>query len=153
MLTPEQRREIQKRFKIPVDSSHPGTCWIVSIDCESLMPIDEELAQIKSYIEFAVRKIYLEGYAERIIIKPLPVESGHNTMILRKGSPLHPEVAGWFYRKSTWHDGPTYYPHSTTEAGYQDHGLVLIFDLYESIFPERWASWKTGHPDIFPVFR
>ncbi len=152
MLAPEQRKEIQGRFKIPVDSSCPTTYWIVSIDGESSMPTNEELAQIKSYIEFSTRRTYIEGAARLILGKPLPACPGHNTLILRKGDPLYSVIQGWFFRKSSWQNGPFYVP-SKTAPDYRDLGLVEALDKYEDIFPGRWTEWKDKYPDIFPVSR
>ena len=85
MLTSKQRKEIQERFKIPVDAYCPGTYWIASLDGESLMPTNEELAQIRSYIEFSIRRTYREYWIDAILSKPLPACEGHNTLILRRG--------------------------------------------------------------------
>jgi len=148
MLTDTQRKHIQK-FHIPIDVYCPGTYWIVSLDCESMMPTDEELAQIKSYIEYSVRRTYQEYWVDVILNKPLSACSGHNTLILRKGSPLLPAVQGWFYRKMFWRGGAVYWP--VIGAEYKDRGLVEIFDKYEDFSSESWTEWKNSHPDIFPV--
>lgn len=150
MLTKAQRKRIQERFHIPVDSSCPSTYWIISIDGESQMPTVQELAQLRSYCGFIVRKIYREGWANKILEMPLPYCSGHNTTIFRKGNPLDPENTGWFYRKSTWSSGPFFVPCST-EKDYHTHTLVELLYRCENLLPERWTKWKLDHPKIFRV--
>ena len=149
MLTKTQIARIQGRFRIPVDAFCPGHYWIISIDRESLIPTDQELAQLSSYREFVVLKTYRETYGRQILKMPLPFVPGHNTAIFRKGAPLNPEDNGWFLRKSTWREGPLYIP-NVAGKDYCVHTLVEIIDRYEDIIPEKWERCKLDHPKIFP---
>jgi hypothetical protein len=141
-LTENQRVRIQSEFRIPVDSTWPGTYWIICLDSESEMPTDDELAQIQSYLEFVIRRTYRESFARKLLEMPLPKCGGHNATILRKG---WAHRGGWFYRASSWEFGPTYVPH---EAPPQS--LMAVLSLREDLVPAQWEQWKRDRPEIFP---
>jgi hypothetical protein len=163
-----------KGLKIPVDSSHPGTYWIASIQYGSAMPTDNELRMIQSLIEFEILSRYNKTYQEKILAKPLPAEGGHVTKIFRKGSmwikqsPLYEkngEVTrepsegarlinggdpheGWTYRRSTWDSGhwPQWPAPRRSLIEVMDH----IYDLGGQVW-SAWTQWKADRPDIFGV--
>lgn len=145
-LNAEQRTRIQEEFRIPVDSFHPRTYWIVSLDYESEMPTDQELRQLRSFCEFLVRKYYTEGYHRRLLeAMPFAACAGHNTTIFRKGSD-----DGWGYRRYTWQVGPPYVPNRMTRD-YTPSSLVAVLERCESLLPEEWQRWMREHPDMFPA--
>ena len=148
-ITPEQKKQIQKKFKIPVDSFIPGTYWIISLDSESQMPTDEEFAQLKSFCEFKVRNWFNERYQKKILEEmALPKYAGQNTVIFRKGSLRDEGENSWFYRRMSWVTGPTYIPDPFAD-GYTSLSLVEVMDHCENILLERWVAWKREHSDIF----
>ncbi len=150
VLTDEQVRHIQS-FGIPVDSSHPSTYWIGSIDRESAMPTDIELRMIRSYIEYEVRHIYTQTYQEKIFAKPFPAEGLHVTKVFRKGAKwLHQEnpFEGWCYRR-----GPSdghYWPNWPAPR----MKLIEVLDYLQTLKPypdpsseepyliRTWVKWK-----------
>jgi hypothetical protein len=152
MLTKRWVKHIQKRFHIPVDSSYPGTYWIISIDRESQMPTSEELRQLQSYREFWVRQVYNEEYAQKILANGLPRCSGHNTAIFRKGSPAgNGAEQYWFYRKMTWQSGPMFVP-DVMGPNYKGLTLVELLDQHlNDLRADNWTQWKKEHLSIFPA--
>ena len=146
-LTQEQRSHVQEKFGIPVDSSVPNTCWIVSLDVRSVMPTDEELRQIRSFCEYIVSYIYDESHQRRILANKLPMASDHNTIILHKGRQYGSDDNAWFYRKMSYSD-PTFAP-NPTHVQYDPPSLMQLMSRYELLFPERWDDWKTARPEIF----
>lgn len=149
-LTDAEVLSIQNEFRIPVDSLCPGTYWIVSLDRESLMPTDAELRQIVSYREFVVQGLYGDGaYGQRILAKPLPKEAGHNTTIFCKGYSMRPLTeTHWFWRRTTWRNA--IYAPSIIVANYRGLTLIEAMDAERgTIFPERWAHWKSVNPAVF----
>ncbi len=148
-LDAEEIERIQTNFKIPVDSTWPGTYWIVSLDRLSLMPTVEELEMIRSYCEFVVQDQYRESYRTKIMAKALPKEAGHNTVIFRKGfSVKEGAEQHWFFRMINWKEGPTYFP-NTMLADYRGYSLIEIMDRIHCCVPEDWVAWKRGHALIF----
>ena len=140
---------IQKEFGIPVDSMFPRTYWIISLDRESRLPSDVELAQISSYCEFSTRNIYRPEYAQKIFALPLPKEAGHNTVVFKKGSSSPSTEKHWFRRKMSW-ENPIYAP-SVIAEDYRGLSLIEVVDSEQDIIPEKWERWKTKHIDIFPI--
>ena len=153
MLTQDQVRYIQENFKVPVDKDlHPQQTWIASLGLESEMPTDDELHQLRSYIEFVLLRggIFQPSYGQMVIDKSLPLEQGCNTVIFRKG---YLDKKGWFYRRSTWQVGPMFVP-SILEKGFHPHTLIKVIGREIFGFKSReakWAEWKREHPDIFPI--
>lgn len=133
MLNGEQRIKIQKLYRIPVDAHVPGVYWIICLDGDSAMPTPEELVQLLSYREFLVLRLYREYHAKQILSMPLPYDSGHNTTIFLKNSPLNPEHKGWFYRKLTWREGPIYWPVWNAPS----MSLAQVLDKIEDVIPEK----------------
>lgn len=174
-LTDEQVAKIRS-LKIPVDSFYPSTYWIASIDYDSVMPTDDELRMIWSFIEYQVKRIYNLTYQERIFAKPFPADGGHNTHIFRKGSrwlkqaPLYEKdgdvtrefsegarlvnggdpCEGWVYRQITWEQNHApLWPKPRL-------GLVQLLDRINTLGEDKepfadWVKWKAEHPDIFPA--
>jgi len=149
MLGNTDRATIQDEFKVPVDSSHPGTYWIACLDYESFLPTNLELLQIRSFIEFSTKRTYREHYQTKILEKPLASCSGHNTLIFLKGLRSNESDQGWRFRRASWEIGPMYVP-SITDADYRPHTLVEVMDIVEKNIPEPWQKWKQEHPEIFP---
>ena len=152
MLTQEQREHIQGGFKIPVDSFCPATYWIISVDSESNMPTDEELRRLRSYCEFVVGKTYGPNNKRKILEeKDLPREAGYNTTIFRKGNEMA-ENSGdaWFYRQSSWSQGPLFMPFTGAED-YRAHTLAEVMDRRENSMLEKWSAWKSEYPEIFSI--
>lgn len=148
-LSPEEIERIQTVFSIPVDSTWPGTYWIVSLDRKSLMPTDEELGMIASYCAFAVQDLYNSRYAKKIMARDFPKEAGHNTVIFRKGSPIRDGTERhWFYRRISWKTGPAYYPDAMPDE-YQGCSLLQIMDRLQCSVPKPWIAWKNDRPLIF----
>ncbi len=141
MITQEQQEHIEKSFRIPVDTSHPGTYWIISLARESIMPSDEELKQMRSHQEFSVRRTYAESYQEVVLKRKLPYDNGHNTVIFNKSK------RGWLFRRLTW-EGPLFIPSPTENK--LSLTLVEIMDRNEDFDSLKWEEWKREHPEIFP---
>ena len=158
-LTEEERKLIEDKFRIPVDSTYPTKYWIVCIDSESFMPTEQELLQIQSYCAFKIITTYTASYQEEIFDKPLPVCGGHNTVVFRnglrsQGFRTERSPGQWFYRKRLWRDGVVYVP-DVLSSEYKPHTLVEVIDRNEIhsslIRPQNWDEWKKDHSDIFPV--
>jgi hypothetical protein len=150
MLAEAQIALIQGRFRIPVDSFIPSQFWIISLCRESLMPTDQELAQLRSYCNFIVKKTYNEEYGRRILRMRLPYDPGHfNTIIFRKGAPFSPKDCGWFFREPTRKFGLSFLP--AIGEGYHSHTLAETMDGYETRTPAEWKEWKRKHHPIFPA--
>ena len=148
-LKPEEIERIQTVFLIPVDSTWPGTYWIVSLDRKSVMPTDEELGMIASYCAFAVQNLYNSRYVKKIMARDFPKEAGHNTVIFRKGSPIREGTERhWFYRFISWETGPAYYPDATLNE-YKGYPLLKILDHLQYLVPKPWIAWKNDRPLIF----
>ena len=129
MLDPGAIKRIRAGFRVPVDSSHPAAYWIISLDVDSLMPTDEELALLKSYQEFLIEAAYNEHFAERLKRLELPKCVGHNTVVFRKGSHLEGTDNHWFYRRASWINGPTYVPYALSED-YKPHTLRIEYKIW-----------------------
>jgi hypothetical protein len=56
----EEKRRIEKEFRIPVDGFNPRTHWIISLDYSSQAPTERELRQLVSFREFVVKNYYNE---------------------------------------------------------------------------------------------
>ncbi len=140
MITQEQQEHIEKSFRIPVDTSHPGTYWIISLARESIMPSDEELKQMRSHQEFSVRRTYAESYQEVVLKRKLPYDNGHNTVIFKKSE------RGWLFRRSSW-ESPFFVPSPTENE--RPLTLVEAIDRDEN-YDRKWDEWKQKHPEIFP---
>ena len=149
-LTQEQVEYIQERFKVPVDRIYPRKEWVVSLSIESQMPADEELRQLRSFIEFKLlRGIYKTSYGEEVLSRPLPLVPGHNTLIFRK---VFGDNPGWCYRRQSWTEGPTFVPW-TGEKDFHPHTLVEAMDKEMknlASLTAKWVEWKKEHSDIFP---
>lgn len=148
MLSPAETQRIQSEFHIPVDSSDPGTYWIISLDSDSLLPTDEELALLRSYQEFAIKRIYTESFVERLLKLALPKCAGHNTVIFRKGSHIEGADQHWFYRRISWVLGPTYVPFPS-DRDYKGLTLRELLDRIENLVPQKWGKWKEKNKGIF----
>ena len=143
-LTDEEVRQAQASH-IPVDSHNPGTYWIISLDRESAMPSEKELARLRSYQEFLIRRVYNETYVEQLLAQPLPKCGGHNTTIFMKS---RDRAQGWFYRKMTWTQ--LYHPPIfLAGAVFQPLTLAGLLDRIESFGLKQWAEWKAARSEIF----
>jgi hypothetical protein len=148
-LSAQEIEYIQTNFRIPVDSTWPGTYWIVSLDRVSLMPTDEELGMIASYCAFVVQNIYNEHYQRLIMARDFPKEASHNTAIFRKGSPIRDGMERhWFYRQISWESGPAYFPDARMDE-YKGYSLLRIMDHIQKLVPNPWIAWKNYRPMIF----
>jgi len=148
MLDPGAIKRIRAGFRVPVDSSHPAAYWIISLDVDSLMPTDEELALLKSYQEFLIEAAYNEHFAERLKRLELPKCVGHNTVVFRKGSHLEGTDNHWFYRRASWINGPTYVPYALSED-YKPHTLRELLDRIQNLVPQKWERWKENNKKVF----
>lgn len=152
----EQRRLIQEQYRIPVDSSHPGYYYIASLDAAGLMPTEMEMEQLQSFIEYKIRSYYNSTYQEKLMSMPLAKDSGHNTIIFRKGSAgigsLHDDD-GWAFRRMTWSEGPMYVPARYPEEKYEKMSLVEVMDYCERYTRDemnpKWEAWKQEHGVLF----
>ena len=150
-LTQEQIVRIQRDFKVPVNSDFPGNGWVSSLSKESEMPTDEELKQLRGYIEFVLigdGSIYGAYYGSKIVGQALPLLPGHNSLVFRKATG---ENSGWCYRRQSWSVGPIFVP-SITEKNFRPHTLVEVMDRIEKDCRSRqWNNWKVAHSDVFPI--
>lgn len=157
-LTDEEVDRVQS-FGIPVDSSCPAMHWIIALDRESFMPTDTELAQLKSYCEFVVKRLYNETWQKRILQEPLPKCGGHHTLIFLNGMRPRMHYKGqpagtWFFRRRLWREGPRYVPYVNEVGVYRPHALTQLMDRIEDVSHERWQEWKQMHRHFFGnVFR
>lgn len=158
---------IERDFKIPcADSLWPSRYAIVTLalqhfGTEVLVPDDDELRVIASYVDYKLTTFYREGYAAEVRAQPLPFVPGHNTVVVAKfadGDRTHrPErwQPGWGYRRHTWQTGtwPQAYFHRPV-ANLPDHPLSILelFDAVEGTggsYPygpyASWAAWKLEH--------
>jgi hypothetical protein len=155
-LSETERSRIQEQFRIPVDSSHPATYWLASLDAQSLMPTEQELEQLQGFIEYKIRSWYNPTYQAKLLGMPLAKDSGHNTIIFRKGSAgagsLHDDD-GWAFRRMTWSEGPMYVPARYPAESYEKMSLVQVMDYCERHTPEepneKWEAWKQDHAELF----
>jgi hypothetical protein len=153
-LSTSERAQIQKQYRIPVDSEYPQKFWIMNLDDTSLMPTETELAQLRSYLEYKIVSWYNPSYRDKLLAMSLPYDSGRNTIILCKGVGMnggdHHEDTGWRYRRATWNHGHVPF---TNEADYRPLSLVEILDRCEELMPgevyEKWAVWKSEHAELF----
>jgi hypothetical protein len=175
-LTPEQTQAIEGAG-VPVDSTHPQWCWLVSLYDASEMPTDLEIRQLRSIAEYRLSQ-FREHYQQVIREKAynsarekgkgnLLCDGGVVTHVFTKGSPyveridLGQKMKGWHFRRSTWTGGPLFVPWRSDEKDKDTPPLTLVeaVDRMYSI-PDGngetkvfgdWAAWKAAHPEIFPT--
>jgi hypothetical protein len=133
--------------RVPTSTAWPSTYWVASIDEHSAPPTPDEIRALRSYIEYVVRLLYNDGYAERVLAKPLPACGGHNTTVFLKRAD-----GGWAYRRASWNHGPTYVPVMNGSR----LSLVQVMDRCENGGGEdrvspRWEAWKIVHRNVFAV--
>lgn len=142
------QEKVVNEFKIPVDSCYPSSYWIVCLDRNSEMPTKEELIQIRSFIEFIIKRTYVISYQKKLLAMPLALENGHNTLVLCKG--IHYSAHCWVFRRSTWQIGPIFVPHFT-EPDFHVYTLIEILDRNETVYSSKWSLWKNSNTAIFPT--
>ena len=105
---------------------------LVVLSNSSAMPGEEEIALLRSYVEFKAA-----GYRPSYMAKfkaPIPVAEGHCTTVFVKGpSSRWPNMNGWAYRKATWTHGPTYYP-------FEGMPLDKLIEEHVEQGSERWLK-------------
>jgi hypothetical protein len=124
---------------VPTSAAHPHEWWIAAIDVHSVGVTEEELRQLRSFIEHEVRHVYNDTWTERILSAALPKCGGHNTIVFLKRAD-----GGWAYRRASWEIGPMYVPTWDTAPV----SLVAAMDRVERGSP-KWAEWKREHPNWF----
>ena len=154
-LTEEQRQHVHS-FGVPTDCFNPAKYYLICVDYESsVLPTDQELRMLKSFMEFKIRAWYNERWAEKLLAKEFPADAGVNTLIFRKGGVWDTNKApyeGWGYRRMTWTQGPMYVPDRLADD-YEPPSLITVLerclDLKHTSFGEKWTEWKSEHPDTF----
>lgn len=166
-LKSAEARRIESEFGVPTSGSMwPRVFWLACVVVpeqsydKHVLPTDDEVRQIRSYIEFKATSFYNDTWAKKILEDALPVCGGHNTVIFGK----YPETpaegsswTGWGYRRMTWETGT--WPHAYQSRGAKnlpDHPLTLVetIDHCEGFGDEpspKWEAWKAAHPEIFPA--
>jgi hypothetical protein len=172
-LAEDQVDHVEKLFRVPVDSEYPRTQWLACLVRDSELPTDDELRQLRSYIEYAVGLTYNERYQRILVGDPsLPDDeqtnqhlarcNGHNTAIFTK------RAGAWFVRRDSWQNGFVPWRH---QSAYVPLTLERVIDTFvcsacvddrrvpkdgpnhgyrKGIRPDWWV-WKTLHPDVFPA--
>lgn len=150
-------------FGVPIVPLYVHDAYYLAGVCvDSVMPTDEELRQVRSYIEFVGRRTY----GEQILAMPLPADPGHNTVVLVKGGLYkgNPQpTEGWSYRRYTWDTGIFPYRTKVDGTSFRPWSLAEVLDGIEGdISTERssgvqravprtpWEKWKTAHAEAFP---
>jgi len=160
-LTAEQCDHVES-FGVPVVALYVDRAYYLAGICvDSVMPTDDELRQVRSFIEFVGKRIY-GAAAKRILAMPLPADPGHNTIVLVKGGLYkgNPQpTEGWSYKRYTWETGV--FPYRT--APFRPWDLSEVLDAIEGdVVTERsdgtqravprapWKKWKVAHTEAFP---
>lgn len=100
-----------KKYRIPLVSTlYPRWRYEVALavprddDLYRLVwPTEDEARAIGIYIDHR-RNWYREGYRQRMLARPLDVDSGTNTVVLAKNED------GWHYRRDSWTSGGLWFP-------------------------------------------
>lgn len=124
---------------------------IISLDHNSTMPTEKELAMLASYQEFLIRLRLHITNPEKILQMEFPSDQGYNTVIFIKGDHLWDANGknGWAYRRMTWEIDPLFSPGLNPDNTKPQLTLVQLLDKIENKIPEKWKKWKEEHPDIF----
>ena len=126
---------------VPTSMTHPWEGWIVSLDVHSVGVTELELAQLRSFAEYEVRRAYYGAWAQRILLAAPFRCDGHNTVVFARRAD-----GGWSYRRASWEIGPMYVPT-------WDDPPIPILAVMDRIAGERadgdWEEWKAGHHDLF----
>jgi hypothetical protein len=152
MNASDDKERIETLFRVPVAEQYCGRYFIATLAPESLLPSDEELAILRSIIEFKISITYNETYIRKLMAMALPREAGHNTSTYTKG--LHgDETKGWFYGKSTWTGAPRW--PNPVAASFKPLTLVEVVEHeYRGIGgvepAQDWLAWKQTHPAFRP---
>jgi len=129
-------------FGVPVGDRYPQTWWIACLDRRSLPADDSELRLIRAHIEYITRSLYNDTWQKKILDAPLPICSGHNTIVFYK------DEASWRYRRATWDMGPPLIP-----AFLDKERLWSLPELLDHIHgewrAEEWQQWQKDHPEAF----
>lgn len=121
---------------------------ILTLNCNSTMPTQKELAILASYQEFLISKF--SENPEKILQMDFPSDPGYNTVIFIKGPSHDPNGKnGWSYRRMTWEEGPLFSPGFNPDKTIPQLTLIQLLDKIEDNIPKRWQKWKEDHPEIF----
>jgi hypothetical protein len=133
-----------QRYRIPlVRTPYPAWRYEVALVIPSdeqpdlwhaTWPTEDEAELIGSAIEFR-RSWYREGYAAKMLERPLDVDSTTNSLILLRNS-----ERGWQYRLASYEHGPWPYGESPIRFGLDRNGLQALPDYRAS--RDFWAGHR-----------
>lgn len=146
LLTMEQVLRIERVHRIPVDDMYGPQGWHACLSTESLMPSDFELAQLRSAIEFSVRKTFKQHHTQRMLDQLLAYDPGANTLVLCKG--IRGKHTGWHYRRASWEIGASLVPSPMSE-NFAPFTLVQVLDQVFDLTSAAWDDHKQTNPHIF----
>ncbi|MFI5473127.1 hypothetical protein ACIA6D_23170 [Streptomyces cacaoi] len=161
-------------LRIPVVGSfNPGWCYVAAYlgtnedigqdwdpswpFASAERPTDAEAQMLVSYLlEHRHYWFGNEGYARKMDLRPLDIDSGWNTTVFIKYG-----TDDWGYRRVSWIYGPTFVPTPPTARGtqyaHEKHPgplpLERVMDLVHTVGSsgpiDHWVRWKADHPDVF----
>ena len=136
-------------------SWHEGPCERATPWC-TLMPTDDEIRMIASFIQEYRNHWYREGAGRELDRRPYDIDGVANGIVFGKMAELPengkyaPRPEHWTYHKRSWRYGPL----AIQMVGDRPMTLLELMDHERTISSDdgpmpRWIEWKAAHPEIF----